>query len=127
MSELKQVGSVHRQLELMGLAQDEDLRGDGWTRHTHTHRCTAAHSPDRRLYLKVVPRGEGEEGQLPLLLTPGPAQVRVPDEQPRLDAGVQVEGHVLCPAAAQVDCEAEQRSSEVVLGCKHVCVCVCYL
>lgn len=36
-SELKQVGSVHRQLELMGLAQDEDLRGDGWTRHTHTH------------------------------------------------------------------------------------------
>lgn len=28
-SELEQVGSVHRQLELMGLAQDEDLGGGG--------------------------------------------------------------------------------------------------
>lgn len=31
-SELEQVGSVHRQLELMGLTQDEDLRGGGGRR-----------------------------------------------------------------------------------------------
>lgn len=67
-------------------------------------------------YLKVLPRGEGEEGQLPLLLTPGTTQVRVPDEHPRLDAGVQVEGHVFCLTAAQVHCKAGQNSSGGVGG-----------
>lgn len=110
-SELEQVGSVHRQLELMGLTQDEDLRGGGGTETLRSRRASATRIG---AYLKVLPRGEGEEGQLPLLLTPGPAQVRVPDEHARLDAGVQVEGDVLRPAAAQVHCKTEQNSSEVV-------------
>ena len=56
-------------------------------------------------YLKVLPRGEGKEGQLPLLVPPRLAQVRVPDEHSRLDARVQVEGDVLCPAVAKIHCE----------------------
>lgn len=65
-------------------------------------------------HLKVLPRGEGEEGQLALLLAPGPTQVRVPDEHAWLDAGVEVEGHVLRPAAAQVHCKTEQDWWEAV-------------
>lgn len=76
MSEFKQVGAVHRQLELMGLTEDEDL--------------------------KVLPWGEGEEGQLPLLVTPGFTQVRVPDEDAWLQAGAQMESDVLRPAVAEV-------------------------
>lgn len=53
-------------------------------------------------YLKVLPRGEGEEGQLPLLVSPRRTQVRVPEEHARLDARVQVEGNVLRPAVAEV-------------------------
>lgn len=111
--ELKQVGSVHRQLELMRLTQDEDLAGD---EHVTLPVCPTASTTRVGAYLKVLPRGEGEEGQLPLLLTPRPTQVRVPDEHPRLDAGVQVEGDVFCLAAAQVHCEAGQNSSEGVAG-----------
>lgn len=61
-------------------------------------------------YLEVLPRREGEEGQLSLLLTPGLAQVRVPDEHARLHAGVQVQGDVLRPAVAEVHREAGRRT-----------------
>lgn len=62
-------------------------------------------------YLKVLPRREGEEGQLALLLSPGLTQVRVPDERARLHARVQVERDVLRPAAAEVHCKTGRKTT----------------
>lgn len=82
MPELKQVASVHCQLELMGLTQEEDLAEPTETGALRSRRARHLEHPQPgSAYLKVPPRGEGEEGQLPLLLPPAAAQVGVPDEQ----------------------------------------------
>lgn len=53
-------------------------------------------------YLKVFSWWERKEGQLPLFLTPGLTQVRVPNENTGLHPRVQMESDVLCLAVAEV-------------------------
>lgn len=78
--ELKQVGPVDRQLELVGLAEEEDLAGGRRKALRFPHAPPPTSGTHWSAYLKVLPRGEGEEGQLALLLTPGAGQVGVPEE-----------------------------------------------
>lgn len=74
-------------------------------------------------YLKVFPGGERKEGQLPLLLTPGAAQVGVSDEYARLHAWTEMKGDVLRPVVTDVHREAEEgQEVNVVLTTGHWCL-----
>lgn len=67
--------------------------------------------------LKVFAWREGKEWQLPLLLTPGSIQVRVPDEDAGLHPRVQVESDVLIFAIAEVDRETVRVRADLSFYC----------
>lgn len=79
-SELKQMSPIHCQFELMGLTEDKNF--------------------------KVFPSWERKERQLPFLITPELAQVRVPYKHGRLYAWVQMESDVSGLTVSQIDSEA---------------------